>query len=320
MASPTIISRPNKVVDGFDSDWVACGGRLPVQYEIQNTKFPTNSDDTPVNITAYQDNGGFVELLVTSTSTFLVDDFVSWEIVTADGTFTGINRVIDIDTITVLTLDIPFNTVTGSFTSGSIQKYYNNYAIEVRIYAGIDSSHPLSFFDPTELVSTIKQIPESDNITRVDVSQIVKTKLSAEKNVIGGNDLNAWKDFYIEFREVFTGSSTSFIDDSANVYHAVYGVLQFRNPNGGNMADFVSRSFAGEFMTDFQKPVIYPNISTLSILLESVNDLTVEQLDKNGATVQSDVLTVTNNGYGLYRIPLTFTQAADAESLNIFLL
>ena len=318
MADPVIISRPSKVVSGFTSDWVACGGRLPVQYEIQNDKFPVNSVDTIYNVTQVNDNGGLAQIQTSIGGIpITTGQYVELTNFSNDSYNNKVALVVSDDGTNLFTVNISFN---GTDT-GNTQRFYLNYATEVRIYAGIDSSSSIySFFDPTELVSTIKQIPESDNITRIDVSQIVKTKLSAEKNVIGGNDINAWKDFYIEFREVFTGSSTSFIDDSSNVYHAVYGVLQFRNPNGGNMADFVSRAFAGQFMTDFEKPVIYPNISTISILLESVNDLKVEQLDKNGTEVQSDVLTVNNNGYGLYRVPLTFTQSADAESLNIYLL
>lgn len=306
MADPVITSRPDKTVDGFNSTWISCGGKLPVQYNIQNDKFPTNSFDTIFSVTQINDNGGLAQIQTAIASPLSVGQYVKLTGFTNTSYLDKVAIIHSVDSVNTFTISISFN---GNDT-GNVQRFYNNYATEVRIYAGIDSAHPLTAEDPIELVSTIKQIPESDNITRLDVSQIVKTKLSDERNIISGNNINSWKDFYIEFREIYTGSSTSFIDDSSTfIGKAAYNTLQFGNSNGGNLiglfVDDDPLAPTAKFLTNFERLVYFLGLSSKEIsIISNIDtfDLFIEQYDSGNNVIQSDTISYSGNGYGLYNL------------------
>ena len=75
MALPEITSWPFKIIDGYKSEWNAASN--PIQYEITNTKWPVNDDDT--NITNVSDSGGNVLVNGSAPLGLVVGDFVKIE-------------------------------------------------------------------------------------------------------------------------------------------------------------------------------------------------------------------------------------------------
>jgi len=200
-------------------------------------------------------------------------------------------------------IDTPYTV--DDTSGGTIQKYYNNYTTLVRVYAGIDSSHPYASSKPYELIGTIQQSPDrTANETKVNIQDYVQRKLNSDNDVDQAsypNDLNLWCDFYIEFAESYDSvnsdgfletTTSPYTSDSANFCHAVNGVLQFGDDRGGNMYDHVvspSRSGTGNFMTFFEKPVLFvSNWFDISVVLDDFAGypiLEITEKDQNGNQV-----------------------------------
>ena len=119
----------------YRSNWVVSGSKLPVQYAIENTKWPVNSEDAEDTITSVGSDNGFAEINLSAGGGFSVNDFV--KIVTP--VYNGVFRVRAVASATQFTIDTPFI----STTTGTAQLSYNNYTTLIRIYAGFVDSHPL---------------------------------------------------------------------------------------------------------------------------------------------------------------------------------
>ncbi|NRA93293.1 MAG: hypothetical protein HRU26_11520 [Psychroserpens sp.] len=310
MADPVCSNRPRKTINSYTENWVACGGNLPVRYRITNTKFPENSEDATLNVLSVVSNAGLAQMEVTG-HPYNAGDYVIFTNFTPEDNYNVVARVISDDSANTFTVNIPFT----NNDTGNVQLYYNNYAIEVRVYAGIDSSHPHTAEDPISLIGTIRQIPTDigANQTNFDISQYVKTKLSSvydPDQTSWPNDLNAWTDFYIEFREVYTGSVTSFIDDSSNyIGKAVYNTLQFGNDFGGNLYGYVfdtdPNAPDASFLTNFNKLLKFETIDNqISI---------ISQEDGFRLSVDGNTTEYSGNGYGVYRLPITLDKNSDYE-------
>lgn len=319
MATPSITARPTKTIDGNVSNWNSA--HLPIQYTILSDKFPTNNLDSAQTVSAVADSDGFAELTFGSPHGLSENDYIEF----LDSSVYGSNvvaYVLTVESTTVIKTNISYI----SDDSFDINVYYKNYVVEVDIYAGIASGHALNADDPIARIATVQQIPNSDNEVLLDVSKYVKTKLSPIKDLKSFNDINAWKDFYIVVREKYItqkgGSETtsSDVNDSANVLHAVNGVLQFQNSRGGNMYEYVSRSFGGLFMTDFDQPTYIDGYTEVSIITDGASELTIQQKDASGTELQEDTISFTDNDRGVYRISLDgVTILADTKTLDVFL-
>jgi len=130
-------------------------------------------------------------------------------------------------------------TINQSYISAAPGGYTNNlstrplYAVEVSVYD-----------DLGELLndSPFRYVPDSKGNLLIDVAAILKANLIADfsHNLTLGaaaySETNVYRKFYIMYREVWTGSAESEIDDSSNQFFAVLGAMQIPSANGGNMA------------------------------------------------------------------------------------
>lgn len=108
-----------------------------------------------------------------------------------------------------------FTTTGGPFT---------NYRIEAQIYRSPENT-PV---DPKFSFSPI------NNITEVDVSEIIKAQLSHEwvmPGAINVIDNEIRLRYHLRYQELYDGSATSIIADSANSQQAILGTLQIPNKN-----------------------------------------------------------------------------------------
>ena len=307
MPIPTINTRPEKEIEGFTSKWNAAA--LPIVYSIDNTKFPSNTDDNTDNVGSITNDNGFAQLnLSTSNETYVAKEFIIISGFTdyQDGVY-QIKAVAG----SQLTLFVSY----VSSDTGTIQRYYNNYTLLVRVYSGLPSGHPLEVNKPIELVTTLEQVPTT-NTTKVDIKDAVLTKLSTENLIdnFTAVDYNLFTSFYIEIAERYdivsngevVNFTSDFNSDISNILFANHGARQFQDPNGGNMYDNVSRSFGGNFLTQFEEPTLFENqYFDISILSDDVpgNVITVNEFDINNNMINSFEISLTylNEDSGVYR-------------------
>lgn len=180
-----------------------------------------------------------------------------------------------------------------------------NYYTEVMVYVN------------GSLVGTIKQVPDLNNETKIDIRKYVQSILAFNKGGNGQIDTNAFAEFYIEGSENYVDSSGVAQSNSITgggsgvVNFASLSGLQFGNSNGGNMYDYVldsSKLDLAKWMTTFERgKIIDYNNLTMSIIVDESSDgfdLEVNQYDINGDLLDTSTTTTNTEGDGLYRFTL----------------
>ncbi len=342
MALPLVSSRPEKSIDNILSRWNAAS--TPLIYDLTNTKWPTNSEDTIQNITGVTDDNGFAKLAFDLSVGVNANEWIE---VTFANVYNGVHRVIEVSGLD-LTIDFPFSVN----TIGNAQKYFQNYTTLIEVYAGLQPTHEHAATKPIELIGTIEQRPDTDNSTLADVRDYVKNKLNTiydQSQTSWPNDLNGWTDFYISFAErydiatagVVSDFTSDFTDDTdvdGIIYlKAINGGLQFGATRGGNMFDHVVFDSTGAyfdggalFMTFFERPeIIDSNNFDISIILDANGEYPnlniirkrVIEYDVNGVQLSETITAVPRQDYGLYRIDIGITQfAVGIDHLELTLL
>jgi len=296
MALPVISSRPEKVIDGITSRWNAAN--LPLQYQITNTKWPTNSEGT-VAITSISDSGGYAKLNHGSSTGLVAKE---WVLVAGTDDYDGAHQIRSVDGNN-LVIDFPYSVS----DTGTSQKYYNNYTTLIKVYAGLDPAHTWATEKPMTLIGTIEQRPDSDNVTYVDVRDYVKNQLNTNYDIdlaSWPNDLNSWCDFYVSYAERYDLVTAGEVNDFTSAYtddggasiiycRATNSALQFGNVRGGNMYDYAINNSPYDdlaiWMTDFARVMVIDDQTwNVSVILDVTISLLLKiyQYDLNGDIIQ----------------------------------
>lgn len=107
--------------------------------------------------------------------------------------------------------------------------------------------------------------PGANGKMRLDASEYITSYMVKEAPTLYSSvnlkDNNVWGKFYLEYTEVWTGSSNSTVSDQSNEYFFVDGVKQLLSQYGQNLLDYVPfpELFApgAKFLTDFVKPTFF---------------------------------------------------------------
>lgn len=126
-----------------------------------------------------------------------------------------------------------------------------NYRLEVEVYNAADvllNSKPLTY------------TPDKDYKIMINTSVVLSNVLTSDNSYDYTVDLfeivkdapGASVEFYIKYKEVWTGSAEAQTNDNANKYYAVDGSRQIGDPFGGNLSEFVClNAVEGKFLTKF---------------------------------------------------------------------
>lgn len=327
MALPTLLARPEKdiptgyleVISRFNAS------ALPIQYQIENDKWPTASDPE-YNIVQLTEVGGYTQFRTNAANGYLAGQSVKITVSGGNPAYNGIWQIIEIiDTDEFLT-NAPY-IIDESDPFGVVQRYYQNYTTLVNVYAGLPTDHPLYLDKPIELIGTIQQKPNSDNITYVDVRKYIKSKLNTVNDINQDSfpcDINLFTGFYIEWAERYddvddgevVNFTSDYTSDEADPCYATFSALQFRNERGGNMMDYMTdgdqfRDVAGKFMTKFTRPKLFEGkYFDIAIINGGFNQTinafnsVIKEYNINGELVMQQGFLVTNYSPCVYRFRL----------------
>lgn len=241
---------------------------LPITYRLSNDLYPTNSVDTSRNINSVQDANGFTVLQLSgslgSVHTF---DFIK---VTApnDTDLSKVYQIVEFISPTVVIINLEYDSA-NNFTSATAIKYYNNYNIQVRVYAGINASHEWTAQKPYELAATLQFIPDEDNEAFFSINELLKSYIETRNNLTLGtlpNNIDFWNNFYIEVAESYDDSdgytfgtyTSSFTSDQSNFEGtAVNAKLVFKNIHSGYLSEYLMTNNTAKFLTLFTIPVLF---------------------------------------------------------------
>ena len=198
----TVISRPSKDIDSITSTWNAVN--LPIQYKFNSDLFPTNTVDA-IEAATTTNNKGFLQLdILNPLTNILGDETVNLTDCNIES-FNGVWRIKEKINDTSYVLFVSYD---SALVTVNMQKYYNNYFSEVRVYSGLPAWHSESASKPISNVGTLRSVPDPDNNIIASFSGVIKADVSAENSL----DLNFFTGFYVEWREGYDQNVSGNID------------------------------------------------------------------------------------------------------------
>lgn len=315
---------------------------LPIVYELQSDVFPVNGVDTARTMTVTNSNGYCAIVAsgdIKTGGSAIALDFL--KITTAAGTYDGIYQIISYTSDTQFTIDLAYSAATETsleLGTSFIQYYLKNYCAFINLYAGIESINNIfeltdfSNLKPFTLVSTLKIIPDENNIIRFSVNDILKSKITVDNNLTLGslpNNINAFTKFYITYSESFNvsdgidvstyiGSATS--DENADLY-AVNSKLPFKNIYSGFMSEYLMDLFTtGKFLTLFENPVVFKDqYFDISAIIGIRNSVYIrKQYYLNDALQATTNTAIDEFQEGVYRLEIEQDDDYDRVDISLY--
>ncbi len=305
-----------EVASGIFSKWHCA--HLPIIYRFTNNLFPVNTVDPILDYIGVSADDGYA-LIEMDDNLLPADTYPigSWITITGDD-YDGVYQVIS-SQIGFIKINTPF----VAYSSGTIQKFYNNYHIRVKVYVGIDGAHPLYANNPIEYRGAELIIPNLDGYVYFDAGPWCRAQLqSKDENAFADvvvNDTLAWTSFYIGYEESYdiidTGEIETYISAETvlpDLYYAANAMLPFQDAWGGNLADYALHlGLTGRgFLTNATSLHVFSEADThiSAIIPDSVFAdpviQTIDEYDINGVYITTQAIEVTDISDGVYRIPL----------------
>jgi hypothetical protein len=292
---------------------------LPIVYELESSLFPNNTEEedyNPITIVGQASSNGYTQLQFSGA---ISDPTVYAKIqLVGTGPLAGVYQILTVVNNWTVVIDLAYS-ATNSFTGYLVVKYYDNYAINVNIYAGFVGGHRWEDEKPIVLAATKKMIPDDDNRVLFSIDEILKGYIKTVNNLTLDtmpNNIDFLVEFYIGYYETYDTSDgeeiTTFtteeeIDDF--IGQAVNAKNEFKNEYSGHLSEYIGdENNLARWLTDFDRPIAvvgyFFDISFLLTLNEVDVVITIFK-SANGYVTDTDILTITNPGKGVIRVPIT---------------
>lgn len=281
---------------------------LPIVYELQSDLYPNNiaeEEYIPNTIVSFENSNGYVKLNLERGISGLQElNFIE---LVGTGTLAGPYQIISVVQPWAIVINLAYDAGL-SFTGYQIVNYYNNYNINVEVWAGLDALHRWESRKPYELAATLKFIPDSDGNAKFSIHEILKGYIETRNNLTLDtlpNNLDFHVGFYIKYYESYdlsdgetiaTENGATTMDGFEGV--AVNAMLPFKSLNSGHMSDYIDGG--GElarWLTLFDRPVAIVDRFFDISFINQYNGVDIIIL-RNGELFQ----TITNPGSGIIRV------------------
>ena len=315
---------------------------LPMVYTFKSDTWPINGVDTSRTITTFTNWNGYTYLVLSGdikasgTASTLENVILSGVTGVNGTTITGVYRIIQWFSDTNIVIDLAYN-AGHVLSGGTCQYYYLNYHAKVKVYAGLDGAHTWASVKPYVLLSTEKVTFDSTGIGRLNVADIVKSKIEIFSNNLQKdtlpNNLDAWCRVYISVAESYDDSDMytiseytgSYTDDTTEVY-AVNAKLPFKTRSSGFLEKYVyaNANTKFKFLTPFTRPTLfdgyYFDLSWVWNQSSTSPDIKVDRyrlINGNYVLSTSSIVTGIGTGKGIYRYPFSRSSTEDRIDVTI---
>jgi hypothetical protein len=194
-------------VQEFTHGWNAV--HLPIVYRLKSTLWPTNSVDTARTVSSQSDDNGYTNLNLSGALKGAVVDLDYVKISgAASSEVNGVWQIKDAVSTSDITIDLVYD-AGHSFSGGTVQYYYKNYHVKVKVIGGIDNTHPNYTVKPFEELAELKFIPDSDGFIRFSINEYLKSQIfTRNKTQLSTlpNNIDFWTQFYISVAEAYDQS------------------------------------------------------------------------------------------------------------------
>lgn len=305
---------------------------LPIVYKCTTDRWPTNTVDTTRTISSFSDDNGYTDLVLSGDIKSSGGGINQLEFVRITGAFNedlnGVWQIVEVISNSHIVINLPYDS--HSFAGASIQYYYNNYQVKVKIFGGLPALHPWAAHKPYEEVAELSLTPDDNNEVMFSISDYIKMKVAIKNNLTLFSlplNLDAFTGFYISTAESFddsdnyslTTTESSFIVDTFQGY-AIAGKLPFKNIYSGDYADYILTSGSPALWLTNRERLLavegyYFDISFIKNIRGDFQII----IDKYvGDYAITETINYTDQGIGVYRIPITPDANYDSFCVRAF--
>lgn len=305
---------------------------LPIVYKASNDRWPTNSVDTIRTISSTSDDNGFTQMTLSGdirTGDVNALEFVKIENA-SDPDLNNIWQIVEVTSNSNLVLNLPYSS-SNSFLGATIQYYYNNYQVKVKVYSGLNASHPWTARKPYEEMAELSLTPDENNEVMFSVSDYIKSKVAIKNNLTLFSlplNLDAFTGFYITTAESYDYSDNYTLATAESDYvqdmfegYAVAGKLPFKNVYAGDYADYVYTSGSpARWLTNQTRLLAiedyYFDVSFIKNIIGTFF-IRFSWYVEDYLTLSEDVQ-YSDQGIGVYRIPVTPNTVYDSVCIQAY--
>jgi hypothetical protein len=291
---------------------------LPIVYELESSLFPNNTEEedyNPITIVGQASSNGYTQLqfsgAISDPTVYAKIDLVG------TGPLAGVYQILTVVNNWTVVIDLAYS-ASNSFTGYLVVKYYDNYAINVNIYAGLYSGHRWEDEKPMVLAATKRMIPDNNNRVLFSIDEILKGYIKTVNNLTLDtmpNNIDFLVEFYIGYYESYDISdgeeitrfdNTEFMDTF--IGQAVNAKNEFKNIHSGHLSDYIANDGnLARWLTDFDRPIaVVGYYFDLSFLFPFNGvDAVITINKRSGMSVIAEVKTIVNPGKGVLRVEIT---------------
>lgn len=283
----------------------------PIVYELESDLFPVPSSEQYYNtrvVSSVEDAQGYTQLNLSEALENPQElDFIQ---LVGDGSLAGAYQILTVLQPWSVIINLAYSAL-NVFTGYEVLKYYNNYCINVEIWAGLDEDHPWVDEKPYENLATLKLRPDDDGRVKFSISDILRGHIHTRNKLdldTLPNNLDFWTGFYIRYfesydssdgEEVTTFEGSEFSDQISFEGHAINADMPFKSVYQSHMSEYLNEdTYYAKWLALQSNPVV---IIGYFFDLSFINSLANRDLIvyKNGVPE-----TITDPGVGVIRIPI----------------
>lgn len=293
---------------------------LPIVYKCSNDHWPINSVDVIRTISSSADDNGYSDLTLSGDIKSSGGGINALEFVKISGAsdeeLNNVWQIVEVISNSNIVINLPYDS-TNSFTGATIQFYYNNYQVKVKIFAGLPPLHPWYAKKPYEEVAELSLTPDENNEVMFSISDYIQGKVNIKNNPTLYTmplNLDAFTGFYISTAESYDNSDnytlttqeTDFAVDTFQGY-AIAGKLPFKNVYSGDYADYVMTSGSPAlWLTNHDRLLAVEGYYFDVSFIKNIRGDFQIIIDKYVADYAiTETQTITDQGIGVYRIQIT---------------
>lgn len=299
----------------------------PIVYELESNLWPINEPEdtyTPRIVDSQADAEGYTQINLSSAlNTPLYLDFIE---LVGDNELAGVYQILEVLQPWSVIINLPYS-ATNDFTNYTVVKYYNNYCINVHVYAGVGVEHRWYSQKPYELAATLRLTPDSVGRVKFSISDILKGYINTRNNLTLGtlpNNLDFMTGFYIDYfesydasdgEEIITLESAPTSDKSTFEGHAINADMPFKSVYISHMSEYLHEdTYYAKWLTLQERPVVvagkFFDISFINSL-PRVDILINVNKSLDGIVIDTETITIPHPGVGVIRVPFDIEEGFD---------
>jgi len=304
---------------------------LPIVYKCTNDRWPVNTVDTARTVSTVSDDNGFTRLALSGNIRFGTANMLDFVRIynNVDSDLNTIWQIVEVNDQDDITIDLPYD-VANVFTSVTIQYYYANYQVRIKIYAGLNATHPWQAKKPFEEMADLALTPDADGNVMFSVSDYIKSKVAIKNNLTLFSlplNLDAFTGFYIETAESYDQSDNYSLYTTDPVFdaddfegYAIAGKLPFKNVYSGDYADYVfTDGSPALWLTNADRLLAVEGYYFDISFIKNVVGAFVVHIDKyvSDYVASNEDVVYDDYGIGVYRIPITPDAGYDSFCVRV---